>query len=90
VPDWDDEQGHTVIYDPAVYYGDRETDLAFTAMFGEFSASFYAAYDSAYPLNPGYQERRDLYNLYHMLNHDNLLGGGYGSQSRDFLIRLIR
>jgi fructosamine-3-kinase len=61
-----------VIYDPAVYYGDRETDLAMTELFGGFSRSFYDTYRAEYPLDPGYEVRKPLYNLYHVLNHLNL------------------
>ncbi len=72
--------GAPVLVDPAVYYGDREAELAFTELFGGFSHAFYRAYESTWPLEPGYRERRDLYNLYHLLNHLNLFGEGYGSQ----------
>lgn len=71
------EGGRTAIYDPAVYYGHREADLAMTELFGRLPQSFYEAYDGAYPLEPGFEQRRDLYNLYHMLNHWNLFGGSY-------------
>ena len=69
--------GRTAIFDPAAYYGHREADLAMTELFGRHPQSFYDAYDHAYPLEPGYGERRDLYNLYHMLNHWNLFGSSY-------------
>lgn len=69
-----------VIFDPAVYYGDRETDLAMTELFGGFPAEFYRAYDEAFPLAQGYEERKHLYNLYHLLNHLNIFGGGYLAQ----------
>jgi fructosamine-3-kinase len=72
--------GEAVLIDPAVYYGDREAELAFTELFGGFGARFYEAYRAAWPLAPGYDERRDLYNLYHLLNHLNLFGEGYGGQ----------
>ncbi len=72
--------GEPVLIDPAVYYGHRETDLAMTELFGGFPPRFYRAYREAYPLDPGYQERRDLYQLYHLLNHMNLFGGGYASR----------
>ncbi|SEA40026.1 Fructosamine-3-kinase [Thiothrix caldifontis] len=73
--------GSPVIYDPAVYYGDRETDLAMTELFGGFGADFYAAYNAAWALDSGYAVRKTLYNLYHILNHFNLFGGGYGEQA---------
>lgn len=72
-----DEQGHPVIYDPACYFGDRETDVAMTELFGGFSPVFYQAYQTAYPLDPGYNRRKPLYNLYHILNHLNLFGQSY-------------
>ncbi len=74
-----DASGQPVLIDPAVYYGDREAELAFTELFGGFGARFYAAYHEAWPLDSGYADRRDLYNLYHLLNHLNLFGEGYGS-----------
>ena len=61
-----------VIFDPAVYYGDREADIAMTELFGGFSAHFHAAYREAWPLDAGYRVRKNLYNLYHVLNHFNL------------------
>lgn len=69
--------GEPVIYDPAVYYGDREADLAMTELFGGFPREFYEAYDEAYPLEDGYETRKHLYNLYHLLNHLNLFGRSY-------------
>ncbi|MRR38339.1 fructosamine kinase, partial [bacterium] len=66
-----------VLIDPAVYYGEREAELAFTELFGGFSRRFYQAYEAVWPLDPGYRERRDLYNLYHLLNHLNLFGQAY-------------
>ena len=73
-----DAQGNPVLIDPAVYYGDREAEIAFTELFGGFGAQFYAAYHETWPLDGGYADRRDLYNLYHLLNHLNLFGEGYG------------
>jgi fructosamine-3-kinase len=81
--------GQPVIYDPAVYYGDREADLAMTELFGGFGAAFQAAYREVWPLDPGYAQRRDLYNLYHILNHFNLFGGGYGAQAIGMMERLL-
>jgi len=77
--------GAPVLFDPAVYYGDREADLAMTELFGGFPAAFYAAYEAAYPLDPRYTVRKHLYNLYHLLNHLNLFGGGYLAQVRSTL-----
>jgi fructosamine-3-kinase len=72
--------GEPALIDPAVYYGHREADLAFTELFGGFPAAFYRAYEQAWPLEAGYEARKDLYNLYHLLNHLNLFGEGYGGQ----------
>jgi protein-ribulosamine 3-kinase len=82
-------QGEPVIYDPAVYFGDRETDLAMTELFGGFSQPFYDAYRAQYPLDPGYETRKPLYNLYHVLNHFNLFGGGYGAQAERMIVQLL-
>jgi protein-ribulosamine 3-kinase len=69
-----------VLFDPAVYYGDREADLAMTELFGGFPREFYRAYDEAWPLDEGYERRKPMYNLYHLLNHLNLFGGSYLDQ----------
>jgi len=84
-----DAQGDPVIFDPAVYYGDRETDIAMTELFGGFSGDFYAAYNEVWPLHDGYGVRKELYNLYHILNHANLFGGGYASQAESMIDRLL-
>jgi fructosamine-3-kinase len=81
--------GTPTIFDPAAYYGDRECDLAMTELFGGYSTDFYAAYRAAYPLDAGYVARRDLYNLYHVLNHANLFGGGYARQAEQMMQRLL-
>lgn len=85
-----DTQGNPIMFDPAVYYGDRECDVAMTELFGGFSADFYAAYNDVYPLDDGYQQRKSLYNLYHILNHANLFAGGYIVQSKHMMQQLIR
>jgi protein-ribulosamine 3-kinase len=74
------EGARPAIIDPAVYYGHREADLAMTLLFGGFGDSFYSAYAEAYPLNPGWQRRMELYKLYHLFNHLNLFGEGYYGQ----------
>lgn len=84
-----DEYGAPVIFDPALYYGDRETDLAMTELFGGFSPHFYHAYQEAYPLDAGYRQRKTLYNLYHVLNHLNLFGGGYLHQAEHLIGHLL-
>lgn len=82
-------QGDPIVFDPAVYYGDRETDLAMTHLFGGFGREFYAAYEAAWPLDAGARARQPLYNLYHVLNHFNLFGGGYLAQARAMIDRLL-
>ncbi|OOG23071.1 hypothetical protein B1C78_12410 [Thioalkalivibrio denitrificans] len=87
---WDaDGDGNPVIYDPAVYFGDRETDLAMTELFGGPGSRFYDGYHATWPIDPGYSVRKDLYNLYHLLNHFNLFGGGYAGQSERLARRLL-
>ena len=83
------QDGSPVIFDPAVYYGDREADLAMTELFGGFGKAFYDAYREAWPLAPGYTTRKTLYNLYHVLNHLNLFGGGYLGQASAMIDRLL-
>ena len=73
--------GTPVVFDPAVYCGDREADVAMTRLFGGFPADFHAAYREAWPLADGHEARRDFYNLYHVLNHANLFSGDYVAQS---------
>lgn len=82
-------EGEPVIFDPAVYFGDRETDVAITELFGGFGSDFYAAYREAWPLPPEYDTRKILYNLYHVLNHLNLFGGGYLAQAKGMMGRLL-
>ncbi len=81
--------GQPAIFDPAVYYGDREADLAMTELFGGFGAAFYSAYRAAWPVDGGYAVRKVLYNLYHILNHFNLFGGGYLSRAQGMMERLL-
>ncbi len=75
-----------VIFDPASYFGDRETDLALTELFGGFDHAFYEAYNEAWPIDQAYSDRKPLYQLYHMLNHLNLFGEAYINSC----LRLIR
>ena len=83
------ESGEAVIFDPAVYYGDREADIAMTELFGGFPTEFYRAYNDILPLDKGYKKRKILYNLYHVLNHFNLFGGGYATQAERMLAELF-
>ncbi|MDO8790182.1 MAG: fructosamine kinase family protein [Sulfuritalea sp.] len=78
-----------VIFDPACYYGDRETDIAMAELFGGFPTSFHAAYRAAWPLDSGYETRKPLYNLYHILNHFNLFGSAYLGQAQRMIERLL-
>lgn len=77
--------GKAWLIDPAVYVGHAEADLAMTELFGGFSKEFYAAYREASPLQAGYEDRRDLYNLYHLLNHLNLFGRSYLSPVKNIV-----
>lgn len=83
-----DHSDQPVIFDPACYFADRETDLAMMELFGGFSTECFAAYQKSYPLEDGYELRCDLYQLYHVLNHLNLFGGSYLAQSEHLLQRL--
>jgi fructosamine-3-kinase len=84
-----DSAGQPVLIDPAVYYGDREAELAMCRLFGGFPATFYQAYDAAWPPAAGRGERVALYQLYHVLNHLNLFGEGYGGQVDAILARYV-
>lgn len=81
--------GEPVIFDPATYYGDREVDLAMTELFGGFPSEFYQGYNEVFPVTSSYQRRKVLYNLYHILNHFNLFGGGYASQANRMIEQLL-
>jgi len=82
-------RGGPCLIDPAVYYGNREADLAMTQLFGGFDPSYFESYNEMYPLASGYRERLDLYNLYPLLVHVNLFGGGYKSQVEKVVNRFI-
>ena len=84
-----DADGNPVIYDPACYYGDHEADLAMMELFGHPGARFFSSYAEHFPIDAGYPERRELYNLYHVLNHANLFGGGYAAQAERMIERLL-
>lgn len=83
---WAASRGQPVIFDPAVYYGDRESDIAMTRLFGGFGQGFYSAYDDSWPVQAGHEARLALYQLYHVLNHLNLFGRSYLGRA----IRLVR
>ena len=80
-------EGRPAIIDPAVYYGHREADLAMTELFGGFQQGFYDAYDDAWPIDNGYDERREIYNLYHLINHLNHFGSSYAGRVEAILRR---
>ncbi len=79
------KKGFACLIDPAVYYGNREADLAMTKLFGGFDSKFYEAYNEAFPLPEGHEYRENIYKLYHVLNHLNLFGGGYYSQAMSLI-----
>ncbi|MGF1548318.1 MAG: fructosamine kinase family protein [Thiotrichales bacterium] len=81
--------GSPAVFDPAVYYGDHEADLAMMELFGHPGADFFAAYGERRPIDPGYTVRKGFYNLYHILNHFNLFGGGYANQAERTIDRLL-
>jgi len=82
-----DEKGNPVLIDPAVYFGHREMDIAFTTLFGGFDPAFYNAYKDAFPLLAGFEQRKSVYNIYPLLVHAILFGGGYLNQALDVLKR---
>jgi len=81
--------GTPVIFDPAFYYGDREADLAMTYVFGGFGPDFYVSYNNAWPLDDGFAVRKTLYNVYHIINHLNMFGGGYHGQAIHMLEQVL-
>ncbi len=81
--------GTPLIFDPATYYGDREADIAMTELFGGFEPAFYTAYRQAWPLDAGYPARRTLYNLYHILNHCNMVSSSYVHQAERMMQSLL-
>ena len=81
--------GRAWLIDPAVSYACREMDIAMTRLFGGFDQTFYAAYQHTYPMLPGWQERTSLWNLYPLLVHVNLFGGGYADEVRSILKRFV-
>lgn len=85
-----DRDGEPVTYDPAAYFGDRETDIAFTHMFGGFSPAFYQTYRETFPEPEEISIRHRIYNLYHLLNHFNLFGGGYGDQAGESIRKTLK
>lgn len=84
-----DDSNNPILFDPAVYFGDREADIAMTELFGGFPAAFYSAYQNDYPLDSGYNVRKIIYNLYHILNHLNLFGNSYQSQAEHMMATLL-
>lgn len=83
------DHGAPVIFDPAVYFGDHEADLAMMMLFGNPGAAFFSSYREVFPIDSGFELRKTLYNLYHILNHFNLFGGGYAHQAEAMIDQLI-
>jgi fructosamine-3-kinase len=81
------DDGYACIIDPAIFYGHREMELSFTQLFGGFDARFYDAYHESFPLQAGFENRKDLCNLYPLLVHVNLFGGGYAASVENILNR---
>lgn len=81
--------GKAALIDPAAYYGHREVDIAMSTLFGRFSPEFYRSYNQAWPMESGWEERLDIYNLYPLLIHVNLFGGGYWGSVKSILKRFI-
>ncbi|MDE1462550.1 fructosamine kinase family protein [Spartinivicinus poritis] len=90
---WKGNTGFTetgpVLFDPACYYADREVDLAMTELFERLPDAFYQGYQAVYPLEKGYQQRKSIYNLYHLINHLNLFGRGYLGSVNSTIRQLI-
>jgi len=84
-----DESGTPVIFDPASYYGDREADLAMMELFGHPGRRFFSSYNEVFPVDEGYSIRKNFYNVYHILNHANLFGGGYAMQAQNMIENLL-
>jgi len=82
-------QGDPVMFDPAPYYGHPEAELAMTRMFGGFTKDFYGAYTEVFSLSAGWEDRQDLYMLYHVLNHAVLFGGSYRHQAERLMQRYV-
>lgn len=83
------EKGEPCLIDPAVYFGNREMEIAFTRLFGGFSHRFYESYNEAFPLEASYLKRTDIFNLYPLLVHVNLFGGGYATQVVSILDQFV-
>ena len=82
-------QDNAMIFDPACYYGDREVDIAMTELFGQFPNDFYHGYQAEYPLDEGFEQRKIIYNFYHVLNHANIFGGIYIEQAKALVGRIM-
>jgi len=82
-------ESRSIIFDPACYYGDREVDIAMTELFGHLPYEFYQGYQEVFPLPDSYEQRKIIYNFYHVLNHANLFGGNYIDQSKAILTRIM-
>ncbi|KAJ2399020.1 hypothetical protein GGI23_002896 [Coemansia sp. RSA 2559] len=85
-----DENRNPVIFDPAAYWGHHEAELGMMRIFGGYSAEFYKAYHSRIPKAPGFEKRAMVYELYHIVNHYNIFGGGYMDDTQSLLERILR
>lgn len=82
-----DQSGVPVFIDPAVFYGDREMDIAMSQLFGGFRQSFLERYQEIFPMESGWQERMPFYQLYYLLVHLNQFGKSYGKNVDEILVR---
>ncbi len=83
-----DKSGRGVIFDPAIWWADREVDIAMTKLFGGFTNDFYKGYEEIWPLPSRWEERKDLYNLYHVINHANIFGGSYQNLTMKYIQKI--
>ena len=84
-----EKSGKGVIFDPASWWADNEVDIAMTRLFGGFRKEFYEEYHKIIPARKGFEKRIIIYNLYHILNHANMFGGSYLSQTRNYVKEII-
>jgi fructosamine-3-kinase len=84
-----DQDSNPVLIDPAAYFGHREVDIAMTRLFGGFDEAFYKSYNEVFPLETGWKDRIDLYNLYPLLIHVNLFGSGYVQQVKRIIAKWV-
>ena len=83
-------EGCAAVFDPAIYYGHREMDIGMTRLFGGFDQKFYDAYGEAYPMERNWRQRLPLTQLYPLMVHVNLFGGGYIEQVKQILRKTLK